>query len=100
MGRPHLLRGSIPGDSQHFLAAGDACSNQPLSVLAHQRHASSQGSGAGWCKSCHATGTNYLGNMERKSLTHQSRGNTPLDCSQSGCHRPLGNKGAAYTKWD
>ena len=51
-------------------------------------------------ESCHATGTNYLGNMERKSLTHQARGNTPLDCSQSGCHRPLGNKGAAYTKWD
>ena len=58
------------------------------------------GGGAGWCKSCHATGTNYLGNMERKSLTHQSRGNTPLDCSQSGCHKPLGNKGQAYTKWD
>jgi hypothetical protein len=37
--------------------------------------------------------------MEKKSLTHEkSTGVT--DCSQSGCHRPLGNKGAAYSKWD
>lgn len=61
-------------------------------------HNASQGNGSGWCKSCHASGTAYLGGMERKSLTHEARGAT--DCSQSGCHRPLGNKGAAYTRWD
>ena len=62
-------------------------------------HNGSLGNGAGWCKSCHAKGTSYLGSMERKSLTHdKSTGVT--DCSQSGCHRPLGNKGQAYTKWD
>jgi hypothetical protein len=50
------------------------------------------------CKSCHASGTSYLGSMEKKSVTHESR--TATDCSQSGCHRPLGNKGVTYVKWD
>jgi hypothetical protein len=62
-------------------------------------HNASLGNGAGWCKSCHASGTNYLGSMEKKSLTHRSTTGV-TDCSQSGCHRPLGNKGNAYTKWD
>ena len=62
-------------------------------------HNSSQGNGAGWCKSCHASGTNYAGSMEKKSLTHEKSSGV-TDCSQSGCHKPLGNKGQAYTKWD
>ena len=61
-------------------------------------HNASLGNGAGWCKSCHATGTTYLGHMERKSLTHDKTGQT--DCSTSSCHKPLGKKGNAYTKWD
>lgn len=62
-------------------------------------HNNSQGNGAGSCKACHQSGTNYLGSMEKKSLTHEkSTGVT--DCSQSGCHRPLGNKGTAYRNWD
>jgi hypothetical protein len=62
-------------------------------------HNASQGNGSGWCKSCHASGTNFLGGMEKKSLTHQQRSPAPTDCSQSGCHRPLGNRGTAYTRW-
>ncbi|WP_284619042.1 cytochrome c3 family protein [Aquabacterium humicola] len=62
-------------------------------------HNGSLGNGAGWCKACHQSGTSYAGGMERKSLTHEkSTGVT--DCSQSGCHRPLGTKGSPYTKWD
>ena len=62
-------------------------------------HNNSQGNGAGWCKACHQSGTSYLGSMEKKSLTHQkSTGVT--DCSQSGCHRPLGNKGSTFRNWD
>jgi hypothetical protein len=64
-------------------------------------HNNSMGNGAGWCKACHASGTNYMGSGEKKSLTHQARsGVVPTDCSQSSCHRPLGSKGAAYSKWD
>jgi hypothetical protein len=61
-------------------------------------HNGSQGSGAGWCKACHQSGTSYLGSMERKALTHRSA--TAVDCSQSGCHRPLGTKGTPYTRWE
>ena len=64
-------------------------------------HNGSQGNGAGWCKSCHATGTAYLGSMDKKALAHKAaKGASPTDCSLSGCHKPLGSKGAAYTKWD
>jgi hypothetical protein len=63
-------------------------------------HNSSMGSGAGWCKACHVSGTNYLGNMEHKALNHEAGKTTPIDCSQSGCHRPLGNQGRTYSSWD
>jgi hypothetical protein len=62
-------------------------------------HNGSLGGAAGYCAACHASGTAWLGNMEKKSLTHQQRNPVPTDCSQSGCHRPLGNRGTAYTKW-
>ncbi|MEY8877189.1 MAG: hypothetical protein AB9M60_11820, partial [Leptothrix sp. (in: b-proteobacteria)] len=63
-------------------------------------HNASLGGGAGWCKGCHATGTSYLGSMDKKALTHQKKTPAAIDCSESGCHRPLGNKGAAYSKWN
>ncbi len=64
-------------------------------------HNGSQGNGSGWCKSCHQSGTSYLGSMDKKALAHKAKaGVVPTDCSQSGCHRPLGTKGTAYTAWD
>ncbi|MCL4698007.1 MAG: hypothetical protein KJ023_13300 [Burkholderiaceae bacterium] len=64
-------------------------------------HNGSQGNGAGWCKSCHDSATRYGGPMERKALRHEAGSAAVVtDCSQSGCHRPLGTKGAAYSKWD
>ena len=63
-------------------------------------HNGSQGGGAGWCKSCHLRGTTYLGGMERMTMTHRSKTPPAVDCSESGCHRPLGSKGATYSKWD
>jgi hypothetical protein len=77
----------------------DACHTSTTSFTAERmNHNNSQGNGAGWCKGCHQSGTSFLGNMQKKSLTHQkSTGVT--DCSQSGCHRPLGNTGNTYTNW-
>lgn len=63
-------------------------------------HNATVGSGAGWCKGCHLRGTNYLGHGELMSLTHYQSNPVPLDCSQSNCHRPLGNRGSMYRKWD
>ncbi len=62
-------------------------------------HNASLGGGAGWCKSCHATGTAFLGTMQKKSLTHERKTPLQIDCSESGCHRPLGNKGTAFVSW-
>jgi nitrate/TMAO reductase-like tetraheme cytochrome c subunit len=76
-----------------------ACHTGTTSWLTvRMEHNGSQGLGAGWCKACHASGTAYLGNMEKKSLSHEKSGKT--DCSESGCHKPLGNTGVAYSKWD
>jgi hypothetical protein len=61
-------------------------------------HNNSTGRGAGTCRSCHQSGTNFLGNMEREALTHESR--TAVDCSDSGCHRPLGRVGSTYLRWE
>jgi hypothetical protein len=77
-----------------------ACHTSTSSWAQRMNHNNSMGSGAGWCKACHASGTNYAGGMERKALTHRTRTPVPTDCSESGCHRPLGNKGTPYTRWD
>ncbi len=63
-------------------------------------HNASQGGGAGWCKSCHASGTNFLGNMDKKSLTHRTKTPAAIDCSEAGCHRPLGSRGTPYSRWN
>jgi len=52
------------------------------------------------CKTCHASGTNYLGGMETKSLNHRGGTTLKVDCSQAGCHKPLGNTGKLYKAWD
>ncbi len=63
-------------------------------------HNGSQGNGSGWCKACHVTGTNYLGNMDKKALAHDGGKSVKTDCSQSGCHRPIGTKGTSWSKWN
>jgi hypothetical protein len=94
----------IPYQSQLLAGSSmscDAChKSTSIGGFATQtmNHNNSQGNGSGWCKGCHASGTNYLGNMEKKALTHdKSTGVT--DCSQSGCHRPLGTRGTPYNSW-
>jgi hypothetical protein len=78
-----------------------ACHSSTTSwTTARTDHNSSMGNGAGWCKSCHQTGTSYLGTADKMALNHRNRTPAPTDCSQSGCHRPLGNTGTSYTKWN
>ncbi|MEZ5650755.1 MAG: cytochrome c3 family protein [Burkholderiaceae bacterium] len=62
-------------------------------------HNGSQGSGADWCKGCHLSGSNYLGDMQTRTLTHRRSSTGAIDCSTSGCHRPLGNEGQPYREW-
>ncbi len=92
----------IPYASQLLAGASlncDACHKSTTSFTAEiMNHNNSLGNGAGWCKGCHASGTSYLGSMQKMSVTHQSSSAT--DCSQSGCHKPLGSKGSTYSSWN
>ncbi|MBI3569486.1 MAG: hypothetical protein HY082_00020 [Gammaproteobacteria bacterium] len=92
----------IPYESQLLAGSSmncDACHKSTTSFTVQtMNHNSSQGNGSGWCKGCHASGTSYLGSMEKKSLTHQKTTGV-TDCSQSDCHRPLGTRGTPYSKW-
>ena len=78
-----------------------SCHSSTTSWLTERmNHNSSQGNGAGWCKGCHESTVRYGGTMERKTLRHEAKtGAVVTDCSQSGCHRPLGTRGTPYTKW-
>lgn len=92
----------IPYKTQLLNGASMSCDTCHTSTTTFtsevMNHNGSLGNGAGWCKGCHMTGTSYLGNMQKNSLTHQqSTGVT--DCSQSGCHRPLGSQGSTYKSW-
>ena len=61
-------------------------------------HNGTTGNGAGWCIGCHLSGLSWSAPLQTKTLNHDSPGKT--DCSQSGCHKPLGNTGTAYTNWN
>lgn len=50
------------------------------------------------CTTCHLKSASYLGSMDKKSIGHE--GWSTGDCSQSGCHRPLGSRGNTYINWD
>lgn len=52
------------------------------------------------CKTCHNNGTSYLGNMTKMTLGSHQGSKATDDCSQSGCHRPLGNQGTSWVKWN
>jgi hypothetical protein len=76
----------------------DACHRSTTSFSVEtMNHNNSQGNGSGFCIGCHLSGTSYLGSMQRNSVNHNKAGST--DCSQSGCHRPLGNTGSTYRSW-
>jgi hypothetical protein len=50
------------------------------------------------CRTCHVTGSSYLGNMEKKSVTHVKK--TATDCANSGCHKPgTSGRGSLFTVW-
>jgi len=75
----------------------DACHRSTSTFTSEvMNHNGSTGNGAGMCTGCHLRGTTWLGNMTKNSLNHSGTG---TDCSQSGCHRPVGNTGTSYTRW-
>jgi hypothetical protein len=93
----------IPYESQLMAGSGmncDSCHKSTTSFATQtMNHNNSLGNGSGWCKGCHASGMNYLGAMEKKALNHYERYQGQTDCSASGCHRPLGDRGTPYSRW-
>ena len=93
----------IPEASQLLNGAAMDCNSCHIGTsvwtTVTMNHNNTQGNGAGWCKGCHTRGQTWLGSMERMSLTHE-RSTGVTDCSQSGCHRPLGTRGTPYRNWD
>lgn len=82
---------------------GNECSNCHSSTSSFGSFKMNHGAAAPTgliCKTCHLSGTGFLGSMEKKSLTHESRTTKATDCSASGCHKPLGSKGKLFTGWD
>jgi hypothetical protein len=94
----------IPENTQLLNGAAMDCSACHRSTTSWgsmtMNHNNSQGGGSGWCKGCHLRGTTYLGSMDRMTMTHRTKTPPAIDCSESGCHRPLGSKGATYSVWD
>ena len=59
------------------------------------------------CTTCHSSTATYLGNMIKKVLGTTSaspsehRNASPTaNCSNSGCHRPVGTIGSTYSTWN
>ncbi len=93
----------IPYESQLLAGSGmncDSCHKSTTSFATQtMNHNNSLGNGSGWCKGCHQSGANYLGNMQKKPLNHYELYQGQADCSSSGCHRPLGDRGTPYSRW-
>jgi hypothetical protein len=51
------------------------------------------------CVMCHNSTANYLGKMQKKTVGNHENSKSTDDCSKSGCHAPLGNRGKAYSSW-
>ncbi len=73
-----------------------------LSISSTTMHNGSRGNGSGRCTDCHLSGTTFLGVLGRKAINHDNRTYTvgAHDCSESGCHKPVGNEGASYITWN
>ena len=51
------------------------------------------------CTTCHLKNNPYAGwGQDTKSIGHEGMSSGD-DCSQSGCHRPLGSEGTSYINW-
>lgn len=65
------------------------------------QHNGTTGSGNGWCIGCHLTGLTYLApGITKMALNHRGGTTAKVDCSQSNCHKPLGNTGKSYLNWN
>lgn len=79
-------------------SVGNECSQCHTSTTNWLTGAMRHGSMTTGCRTCHLSTATYQGTMDKKATSHEGMGSK--DCSSSGCHRPLGSRGTAYTRWD
>jgi hypothetical protein len=110
------ITGHIPTTLTGFL--GDACSNCHTSTAANggfktvkMNHGSFGPPAPGGgvknsptsCSQCHDTSAIYKFKdvtVSTKTAGNHEGSKAADDCNKSGCHRPTGNKGTLYTKWN
>ncbi|MDO8312532.1 MAG: hypothetical protein Q7T25_11390 [Sideroxyarcus sp.] len=92
--------GAKPGNHIPY-NAGTKCSNCHTGTATVVRGATLHAYLSSYaCTTCHLNNNTYAGwGQDTKSIGHEGMG-AGDDCSKSGCHRPLGSKGSAYTNWD
>jgi hypothetical protein len=95
---PTTITGSLDCNTCHTVTLTAAVASMSWAAPEKMNHNGAMGGGTPvFCVSCHLTGTTYLGSMQKMSHNGSS---TAKDCSSAGCHKPLGSKGTAYTKWN
>lgn len=80
--------------------SGVSCSACHIGTSVVAQGATLHGYVSSTCTTCHLKGgASYLGGMDKKSIGHEGM-KSGDDCSQSGCHKPLGKRGSSYVNWD
>ena len=79
-------------------SVGNECSRCHTSTTSWLTGSMQHGTMQTSCRTCHLSTATYQGTMDKMSTSHEGMGTK--DCSSSGCHRPLGSRGTAYTRWD
>ena len=95
---PTLITGSLDCTTCHktpnYAMAGAA---GWATIVGQMNHNSAQGGAPNYCVTCHLSGVSYMGAMQKKNHNGSS---AAKDCSSSSCHKPMGSKGTAYSKWN
>ncbi len=93
---PTTITGSLDCTTCHTTPAYTSATGW---LTEKMNHNGAQGGGVPiFCVTCHLSGTTYLSSKIQKK-SHEGA-STAKDCSKSGCHKPLGSKGTAYSKWN
>jgi hypothetical protein len=93
----HIKGGASIAPTGAATSGSAAWSTETVGATAHGC-ATGGGTCGVYCVTCHLSSATYLASKIQKFSHNKS--STTTDCSKSGCHKPLGSKGTAFTKWN
>jgi hypothetical protein len=99
--KPHIPLTSLAAMAGNAGIECSVCHSSTTSFLTEKmNHGTMKGGiNPGGCVACHNGTANYLGSQDKKTVGSHEGSKATDDCSKSGCHKPLGTRGTAYTKW-